>query len=81
MYIVVEYFVWFVLLLAIGGLLFVASAAVLVAEEGAKLVASSTRKLAVHAAGLASKPLTVIASTKTPPPELTPGGNLRRREA
>ena len=81
MYIVVEYFAWFVLLLAIGGLLFIASAAVLVTEEGAKLVASSTRKLAVHAAHLASKHLSATASTPTPPAQLTTGHNVSEREA
>lgn len=81
MYIVAEYFVFFVLLLAIGGLLFITSAAVLVTEEGAKLVASSTRKLAAHAAHFASKHLSAAPVTETPPSKLTMGENLSQPEA
>jgi len=55
MYVVFEYLTYLVLLIVLGGLLFVASVAVLVAGQCAKFIVQSTRRLAVHAAHMASK--------------------------
>jgi len=62
MYVVFEYMTYAVLLLALGGFLFVTSAAVLITEVGAKYVADSTRKLAIHAGQIASKHLKATRS-------------------
>ena len=55
MYVVFEYLTYLVLLVALGGLLFITSAAVLVTERSAKFVVDSTRKLAAHAGHMAAK--------------------------
>ena len=49
MYIVAEYLTYLILLLVLGVALFVTSAIVMVTEEGAKVVAQSTAKLAAEA--------------------------------
>jgi hypothetical protein len=67
MYVVFEYLTYLVLLVALGGFLFVTSAAVLLTEASAKYVVQSTRRLAVQAGNIASKHLKEISHITAQP--------------
>ncbi len=69
MYVLLEYITYLFLLLALGVLIFVASAAVLITEESAKLLAASTRKLAIQAGNLATKHFGSNDHQHSTPPE------------
>lgn len=64
MYIILEYLTYVVLVTLLGGLLFVASATLLVTKEGARIAAESSRKLATHAAQMASRHLSAPSAAQ-----------------
>jgi hypothetical protein len=69
MYIILEYLTYVALVTLLGGLLFAASATVLVTKEGAKIAAKSSRKLASRAAQLASRHLSALSTAQRQNPQ------------
>jgi hypothetical protein len=63
MYIVLEYLTWLSLVTLLGGVFFLASAAILLSREGLKIVAVSSRRTATEFMEYASKHVSALATS------------------